>query len=116
MATKKCTNRTKAKTCLKIFEWLIALCFPVKIIASCQTDLSIQVGTKTLLKGGRLEHRRSQDFRLKGDPNHKLHAMIIRNFRKRNFSWGKEIVGLIWHLTRISLTGEGNPKLDTKHI
>ena len=47
---------------------------------------------------------------------------VIRNFRKRNFLWDKDIVecmirsrGLVWHLTKIFQKGERlNQKLEMK--
>ena len=72
-----------------------------------------------------LFHRRSQDFWLGGGPKPKITCNdVIRNFRKRNFLWDKDIVewkirsrGPVWHETRISLKGEGlNQKLKSENV
>ena len=68
---------------------------------------------------GGCSYRRNQDFGMGGGKPQIACNDVIRTFRKRNFLWDKDIVewkirssGLVWHLPRILLKGEGlNQKL-----
>ena len=60
------------------------------------------------------DHRRSRDFYLEWDPNHKSHAMTSSEIFKNGTFCGAKIsqngrseAVAHWHLTRILVKGEG---------